>query len=491
MSARISRRGFLAGSASLVALIAAMHSRRAEAASRAARSVEGPYGPLREALDLETGLPLILLPEGFQYRTFSWTGDAMTNGDLTPDLHDGMGVIASRGSGDELEVTLVRNHERAIAKPIRAPARYDRSTPARPGFAPAGGTTTLRFRGRRWVSVLPSLGGTIYNCSGGATPWGTWLSCEETVIDLTAKGGRQHGYVFEVRADPAATTGRPIVDMGRMQHEAVAVDPRTNIAYLTEDNARHSGFYRFTPRDGGGTPGSYEAGGRLQAARVIGKPNADLRTPAVGDEYRIDWVDIPNPVAASGRVPAARSRATASGPFLQAWAEGALRLSRAEGVCHHDGKIYFVDTEAGVDAAGRPGYGEGAVWELDSVSNTMRALFVAGSHQVGDNIDNITVSPRGGILLCEDGDSLKDSYGPGTRMIGITEEGDSFPFARNNIKLAHEEIVAAGKHISPRDYRAEEWAGACFDAEGEVLFANIQLPGISFAIWGPWERGNL
>ena len=491
MSARISRRGFLAGSASLVALIAAMHSRRAEAAARAARSVEGPYGPLREALDLETGLPLILLPEGFQYRTYSWSGDAMTNGQPTPDLHDGMGVIASTGSGDALEVTLVRNHERAVARPILAPARYDRSTPLQHGFAPAGGTTTLQFRGRKWVSAVPSLGGTIYNCAGGATPWGTWLTCEETVIDLTAKGGRQHGYVFEVRADPAATTGKPIVAMGRMQHEAVAVDPKTKMAYLTEDNPRHSGFYRFTPKDGSGTPGSYEKGGRLQAARVIGKPNADLRTPAVGDTYRIDWVDIAKPQAGSGTAPASAAHSAASGPFLQAWAAGALWLSRAEGICHHDGKFYFVDTEAGRDAAGRPGHGDGAVWEHDPAANTLRALFVAGSQQVGDNIDNITVSPRGGILLCEDGDPVTDSYGPGTRIIGITAEGDSFPFAKNNIDLEREVIAGAGKHILPNDYRAEEWAGACFDAKGEVLFANIQIPGITFAIWGPWERGNI
>jgi len=471
--------------------MAAMHSRRGAAAARVARSVEGAYGPLREALDLETGLPLILLPEGFRYRTFSWSGDAMTNGEPTPDLHDGMGVIAAHGRGDDLEVTLVRNHERAISHPILAKARYDRSSPTGQGFAPAGGTTTLRFRGRQWVGSEPSLGGTIYNCAGGATPWGTWLSCEETVIDLTSRGGRRHGYVFEVRADSAATTGKPIVGMGRMLHEAVAVDPKTNIAYLTEDNPRHSGFYRYIPKDTSGTPGSYEADGRLQAARVIGRRNADLRAPAVGDTYRIDWVDIAKPDAASGPVPAAAAPSTASGPFRQGWAAGTLWLSRGEGICHHGDKFYFVDTEAGVDAAGRPGYGDGAVWELDPIANTLSALFVAGSQQVGDNIDNITLSPRGGILLCEDGDPVTDSYGPGTRLIGITAEGDSFPFAKNNITLALDEIVAAGKNVLPNDYRAQEWAGACFDPDGEVLFVNIQIPGITFAIWGPWERGNL
>ena len=311
------------------------------------------------------------------------------------------------------------------------------------------------------------------------------------MTDLTAVGGRRHGYVFEVCPDPARTTGNAIVAMGRMSHEAVAIDPASGAVYLTEDNRNLSGLYRFRPNDTSGQPGSLERGGRLQAARVRNAPNADLNVATKGTSVQLEWVDIADPDANPGAFADTTVTGTASGPFLQARAQGALRMARGEGIWYHGGEMFIVDTATGRDSRGRAGQGEGAVWVLDLATQQMTALFVSGNAVQGNNPDNVTVSPRGGVILCEDGGGVADTYGFGDRMLGLTEDGESYILCKNNVSLTAADLAGTGKSTAPGDYRDNEFAGACFDAGGEVLFVNIQTPGITFAIWGPWGRGNL
>lgn len=485
-----SRRHLFKGAAGvgLASVFSAWHVREAAAAAPTVAGV-GPYGALAPVRDLATGLALLQLPQGFQYRSFSWTGDLMTNGERVPGGHDGMGVVRTQVvPGIGATTVLIRNHELGLGRAINAAAKYDSAQVGTQ--VPAGGNTMMVFRGRQWVDTAPALGGTLANCAGGVTPWGTWLTCEETMTDLTAVGGRRHGYVFEVRAD-ASTTGNPIVGMGRMSHEAVAIDPATGIAYLTEDARNMSGLYRFIPNDTSGQPGSLENGGRLQAARVRNAPNADLNVATKGQTVQLEWVDIANPDARPGPYADPIVTGTASGPFLQARAQGALRMARGEGIWHHEGEMFIVDTATGSDDRGRPGRGEGAVWVLDLASQQMTALFVSADAIDGNNPDNVVVSPRGGVILCEDGGGVNDMYGFGDRMLGLTETGDSYIFGKNNVNLTAADVAAAGKSVAPGDYRGREFAGACFDAHGEVLFVNQQSPGITYAIWGPWGRGNL
>lgn len=474
----------LAVAAPFVGTLQAFATRQAQAANPLP-PIEGPYGTLRPVKDMSTGLELLMLPPGFSYKSFSWAGDLMADGQPVPQKHDGMGVVGvTRGRGGR-EIVLIRNHEvGGSANRISAPAVYDDISLAN-GQQPGGGNTTIRFPyglGRE-VTTEASLGGTLVNCAGGVTPWGTWLSCEETTTDLTSSGGRKHGYVFEVRQQADETTGQPIVEMGRFKHEAVCVDPRTGIVYETEDQRNVAGYYRFIPDNKSMRPGSLEQGGRLQAARVKGMDGAMLLAPKAGDQYQLEWVDIADPDAPP--------QGSASGPYVQAKAAGGLTMSRGEGIWYHEGKAYIVDTSAGRDSQGREGQGEGCVWMHDLKTDRMICIFASSDAVVANNPDNITVSPRGGVLLCEDGGGVLDEYGFGERLIGLTRGGEPYIFAKSNITFSDAEAAAAGKNVAGGDYRNKEFAGACFDPTGHFLFVNAQTPGISFAIWGPWRRGSL
>ena len=364
----------------------------------------------------------------------------MDDGLRTPSSHDGMAAFRDRDV-----VRFVRNHERGNGAGafVAASFTYD----SRSG----GGTTNLAFNpdAGRWLGSYASLAGTVRNCAGGPTPWGAWLSCEETfLID-----GLPHGYVFEVPSS-GHSNAQPLRGLGRFSHEALAVDPATGLVYLTEDRG-DSCFYRFVPA----TPGHLALGGQLETMVLAG--TTDTRLAVAGDTWEASWVPIdhPDPVADTVRVEAA--------------GKGAARIVRGEGCWYGHGLVYVISTSGGAA-------GEGQVFAYDPATGTFACVFVSPSAAVLDNPDNIAVSPRGGIVLCEDGENTVQS------LHGLTPDGEIFRFAENHVVLAGQRNGITG------DFSSSEWAGATFEPKnGNWLFVNIQTPGITFAITGPWKQGAL
>jgi secreted PhoX family phosphatase len=455
----MNRRSFLKTAAAAAASVP-FHALAARADARVGGTATGAlratrYGPLIEALDETTGLPLLKLPEGFRYTTFGWAGDTMADGQRTPGNHDGMGAFAA-GPG---RVRLVRNHETDKGTPF-SPVAYDQEA--------CGGTTTIEFDtdAGRFVSARASLSGTLRNCAGGPTPWGSWLTGEETI----ESAARPHGYVFEVPADGFGDP-TPLRDMGRFSHEAIAVDPATGYLYQTEDpgasvmsflgGSRHkSGFYRFVPN----VNGRLAAGGQLFMLKVRQTRKADLgKSYSNGTTFDVDWVRIPTADDPGGRT---------SDDFVwsQGRAQGAATFARLEGCWYGNGKVFIVATDGGI--------GQGQVWEYDPSAETISLLFESPGKHVLNKPDHLTVSPRGGVVLCEDGGG--DEF-----LHGLTRDGEIFAFAQNNVTLRGERNGLSG------DFRGAEWAGPCYSPDGRWLFANIYEPGITVAITGPWQSGAL
>ena len=442
------------------------------------------FRQLRPIPDLRDGNVRLWLPEGFQYRSFHDTEltVVLDDGTVLPGRHDGMAAFP----GPNGNVLLVRNHEvNGPGTPFGNPAlAYDTAT--------AGGTTTVEVtRFGAVVRSFTSLNGTQMNCSGGPMPWGSWVTCEETVNgpdvmpDFTGAPNvglqQRHGFIFEVPKD-GQSDRQPIRSAGRFAHEAVAFDPVEGWLYLTEDDFGFaSGFYRYRPPRDPREAGRLVDGGRLQMLAVRGQPNANLAaSQPMRATYQVEWVDIDDPAPEfpyTPGVPATTRQETAL-PYVarQGWEQGAAYFSRLEGSAYDNSVVYFTSTQGGGPAETSTGpildgYGNGSgqVWGYHVAAGMLQLVYESPGPDVLDLPDNVTTSPRGTLVLCED--NVNDNY-----LRGLTQGGQLFDIALNRL------VSRTGV---PRFN--DEFAGSTFSPDGHTLFVNIQASrGMTFAIWGPW-----
>ena len=464
MTSTHSRRGFLGGTAAAglgIAFAGSIDAIAGTAANAATRSATG-YGPL-----VPDPNGILSLPQGFSYTIVATAGETvMDGGVVTPGDMDGTGAFPT-ASG----TTLINNHE---ISGTEAPP-----VPPVPGLVydpkATGGTTNIEVdsagnRLREYVSVA----GTDTNCAGGVTPWGTWLTCEETETLAGVTRDKDHGYVFEVSPAQGENPGNsnvPLKFLGRFAHEAVAVDPNTNVIYETEDaNGPHGLYFRWVPPAGfTGAKGSLVAlanlpggdtAGRLQAMSCSrgSRHIADLaEATQPGTQYKVTWVDVPD---RDGIPVSVRKQFTD---------DQVTRSRKLEGQWWADNGVYFVASFARL-SDGSPNEHDGQVWFYDPAQETVKLVTIFGVNpdpEVDadnyDGPDNITVSPYGGVILAEDGEGVQ-------HLVGVTDEGKSYTLARN-------------------DENGSEFTGPVFSADGRILFACVQSePGRVFAITGPWGR---
>ena len=435
--AKLRRRTLLktGGAVALASLAAGTGpARHAAADDRPNKNPERSPATLAGALKIEPLLPdkagILDLPKGFSYRIVQRAGERMSDGYRVPGRPDAMGCFP----GPNGSLILMRNHE--VFEGDNSISPYFPGQPAPPeAYDPSGtgGVTrvvldaqTLEARSSNLV-----LAGTYWNCAGGLSPWG-WLSCEETLSP-------DHGYVFLCNPDAdSVRKAEPIPSYGRMRHEAATVDPKTLIAYLTEDEG-DSCFYRFVP-----TQRQHPFVGTLQALRIVGKPGYDTGEQRPGERLPVEWVNIDEPGAMPNTIRA------------QGHARGAAHVRRGEGLWHAGSEVFFSAT------AGGP-LGRGQVLRLSlGAKPTLEVIAESTDLERLDMPDNLCVSPHGLLYVAEDG--LNGNF-----LRRISTSGSMVAFGRNAVSLS-------------------EFAGPCFSPDGRTLFVNIQLDGLTLAIRGPFER---
>ena len=437
MTAQLHRRQFISATASAFAALSlsGCMTRGAMPSSFAG------YGPL-----VPDPQGLLDLPEGFTYRLLSSLGDAMSDGGTVPDKADGMGCLPLSGG----EIALVRNHE--LVPTDAAGGAIAKGFGKQNGEFVPGGTTTIVLDAATLDKKreFRSLGGTIRNCSGGITPWGSWLTCEEAPTGPGQRYGegleQNHGWTFEVpAAAPGLVDAVPLKAMGRFNHEAACVDPATGLVYQTEDRD-DSVLYRFVSQ----VPGDLAKGGRLEAMRITGLSdtrNHDGTNMQVGKRYPVEWIALDDVESPADDL---RQRAAAKGAAL---------IARGEGIHMGTDELFICSTSGGAKQLGQifklvPGRG-GRGDEIE--------LFFESENEAQFNYgDNLTVGPNGHLIVCED--QYTDVVD--NRLIGITPAGDPYVFGRMRLQT--------------------ELAGGCFSPDGKWFFVNAYSPTRTVAITGPW-----
>ena len=425
---------------------------------------QAPGGALTARPDRRDGQVRLALPAGWTYRSFGVTGDPMSDGVETAGRPDGMAAF----TGAAGRIRVVRNHETRESGPPMGDATkaYDSNT--------TGGTTTLEIdpTTRQLIGDWVSLNGTTFNCGGGVTPWGTWLSVEETVNgpdvgpDFAGNGPQhqqRHGFVFEVdprwgpNAHPKAT---PICAAGRLPHEACAIDPRTGLLYQTEDQFLFpAGMYRYRATVDPQRSRRLFDGGVLEMMRVRGSTAPAILggVLGVGDGFDIDWVPIGDPDPTFNPSAPRPNNDAIRHLSEQGFARNAAKFARPEGCWFADGVLWFTCTRGGSadaalnnDPAGEYGDGRGQIWRYDPAAERLTLAFQSTDPAVLDLPDNLTVSPSGAVVICEDGTE-------GNYIRCLKTDGTLRDIAKNMTERPD-----------------EEFAGVCFSPDGRTMFANIQ-----------------
>ena len=413
-SGQLRRREFISAAGAAAAGTLALGPEFWRSLAKPARAGDGPYGPLGDPDDLG-----LRLPKGFSSREIARGGVPVAGTAYVWHVFsDGSATYPTDDGG----FILVSNSE--LPTPVHLPIGSPIGDPG------DGGASAIRFSGDGEVmSAYRILSGTSTNCAGGPTPWGTWLSCEET----------DEGRVWE--CDPHGEREAVVHDaLGRFTHEAICIDKRTGFAYLSEDDGNGC-FYRFRPARRGDL-----SEGTLEVARV-------------GKQRKVAWLPLPDPGAAETPT--------------REQVPGATRFKRGEGIWFDGGHVYLATT------------GDSRIWSYNTRRRTMRVIYDAENvpNAPLTDVDNVTIhKPSGDLFVCED-NGAPDAYD----IALVTPGGRRHRGRRTVAKFAQ---LTGAQHGNPGTEAASEVTGVAFDPLGQRMYFSSQRAfgvGVIYEVTGPFR----
>jgi uncharacterized protein len=257
------------------------------------------------------------IPPTHRYQLIIQSGDSLTSGELMPYSSDFTGYVPIAGSSTNGHLSV--NSEGTPGGVTVLDVQYNATSEL----------WEVTSSGRSDLSALGDslLFPTVRNCSGGLTPWGTVITCEEqeTITDLDSNGYYDFGWSIET--DPVSRTavdqdGDSIPDklwaFGHFRHENAACADDSITIYQGEDNFTYGFLFKFIA-DQKAKLGS----GKLYVLRRTGNGG--------------QWLRVPN-----------ASQWDRNRTSFMADSMGATRFLRIEDVeIGPEGKVYFTSTTMG------------------------------------------------------------------------------------------------------------------------------------------------
>lgn len=337
------------------------------------------------------------------------------------------------------------------------------------------GTTPIKLNWDTPIKGKTTIIGTNSNCSGGITPWNTFVTCEEnydgffgeTEYDKnnkttyrSSKYGwekfydyppEHYGWVVEV--DPKTGTAQKHIALGRFAHECctlLELEDKRVVAYTADDkNDEH--LYKFISSK----PGSLKEGTLYVVDTINGKWLAlDWESQSVLKNKFKDQTEV-------------LVRAREAAKLL-----GATPLNRPEDI-----EIDPITGNVFISLTNNKGKNDfhGSILKIEETNGDFDALtlkastYIAGGEENGFSCpDNLAFDLSGNLWITSDmsGDAMN------------REDKPYMPFKNNSLFVIPRYGKDAGKVIrvasAPKD---AELTGPWFSPDGKTLFLSVQHPG--------------